>query len=221
MTLPLIDKQDTFEIVRDQIAAVLATEINSQQALALDAGKNPDLWKVRIFVEATNPWEQFLEGDPVERSPLANIWYDTSSFQPGQSNIVERQKAEVIYNIDCYALGVSQVDGSGHKPGDRESAFEVSRALRLVRNILMAGEYTYLGIRGTVHRRWVESVTVYQPQLDDQALQNVRAARLAFRVEFNELAPQVTGEALELASVKVTRSGTGEILISADYDYTA
>ena len=63
MTLPLIDKQDSFEIVRDQIAAILKTEITSQIALATTAGKpNPDDWKLRIFSERANPWEQFLNG---------------------------------------------------------------------------------------------------------------------------------------------------------------
>ena len=50
MTLPLIDKLDTFEIVRDEIAAILATEIASQEALA--AGEpDPTLWRLRVFLE--------------------------------------------------------------------------------------------------------------------------------------------------------------------------
>jgi hypothetical protein len=220
MTLPLIDKQDTFEIVRDEIAAILATEIASQEALA--AGEpDPTLWKLRVFLEATNPWEQFQENLPVDTSPIVNVWYDNSSFDMGSGNTVESQTAEAIYNIDCYGLGVSSDDGAGgHNLGDREAAFTVHRALRLVRNILMAAEYTYLGLRKTVYRRWVQSVTVFQPQIDNQAAQNIAGARLALRVRFGEFSPQVTGEILELISVTVRRTEDGEIVILADYDHT-
>ena len=56
-TLPsLIDKQDSFEIVRDQIAGILYENQLAQQALAVTAGKDPALWELRVFTEATNPW---------------------------------------------------------------------------------------------------------------------------------------------------------------------
>ena len=41
----LIDKQDSFEIVRDKIGLILASESASQQALATAAAKDPDLWR--------------------------------------------------------------------------------------------------------------------------------------------------------------------------------
>ena len=56
----LIDKQDTFEIVRDQIAAILATEVASQMSKAVEAEKDPALWKLRIFAERFNPFEEWL-----------------------------------------------------------------------------------------------------------------------------------------------------------------
>ena len=146
MTLPLIDKQDNFEIIRDQIAAILTTEIASQQALATAAAKDPDEWKLRIFTERSNPWEQYLNNPEADPSPIVNVWFENDKFDPSGSNIDERQKTEAVYNIDCYGYGVSEdVIAGGHKPGDREAAFEVQKALRLVRNILMAAEYTYLG----------------------------------------------------------------------------
>ena len=43
--LSLIDKQDSFEIVRDKIALILANEIASQQVLAKADSRNPDDWK--------------------------------------------------------------------------------------------------------------------------------------------------------------------------------
>jgi hypothetical protein len=186
----LIDKQDNFEVIRDQIAAILVLESNNQQALAVSEGKDSNLWKLRVFNERYNPWEQFLNTN-TDRSPLVNVWYDTSNFDGSASNIVERQKAEAIYNIDCFGYGISSDDGAtGHNPGDREAAFEVQRALRLVRNILMSSTYTYLGLRGLVWQRWPQSISVFQPNLDAQQVQKIVGARLELRVMFNEFSPQ-------------------------------
>ena len=60
MIAELIDKQDNSEIVRDQIAAILATEVANQQALATADGKDPADYKLRIYTERSNPWEAFL-----------------------------------------------------------------------------------------------------------------------------------------------------------------
>ena len=222
MTLELIDKQDNFEIIRDQIAAILLTEITSQIALATTAGKpQPDDWKLRIFTERANPWEQFLQAPVADTSPLVNVWYDSSNFDASASNTFERQKATAVFNIDCYGYGISADDGgSGHIPGDKAAALEVQKALRLCRNILMSAEYTYLALRGLVWKRWPQSVTVFQPQLDGQTVQSVVGARLALQVGFNEFSPQVVGETLEFISIDVLRAEDGEIVLEADYDYT-
>ena len=220
MISQLIDKQDNFEVVRDEIAAILVTEVASQMALATAGGKDPSDWKLRVYSERSNPWEGLLN-EQNDRSPIVNVWYDNSNFDPRASNSVERQKAEAVFNIDCYGYGMSQdVVGGGHKAGDQEAAIEVQRALRLVRNILMAGEYTYLGLRGLVWSRWPQSVTIFQPQIDARQMQQIVGARLAFRVVFNEFSPQVEAETLELVSAKVSRSEDGEVVINADYDYT-
>lgn len=217
----LIDKFDNFEIVRDQIAAILVAEVASQMALATAAAKDSDDWKLRIFTERSNPWEQWLNDPAEDQSPIVNIWYDNSSFDPSGSNVMERQKTDGVFNIDCYGIGVSSDNpAGGHNPGDEESALLVQKALRLVRNILMAAEYTYLGLRGLVWTRWPQSVTVFQPQLGGNTVQSVTGARIAFRVTFNEFAPQAAEEPLEFLSIDVKRTEDGEIVLEADYDYT-
>lgn len=221
MIAELIDKQDNFEVIRDQIAAILATEVASQMQLATDDGQDPNDWKLRIFSERSNPWEQLLN-EQTDRSPIVNVWFDNSNFDPAASNISERQKTEGVFNIDCYGYGISSDEaGGGHNPGDKEAAFEVHKALRLVRNILMAAEYTYLGLRGVVWQRWPQSITVFQPQLDGRQMQQLVGARLAFRVVFNEFSPQVPAETLELVSVDVKRTEDGEIVAEADYEYSS
>jgi hypothetical protein len=93
--------------------------------------------------------------------------------------------------------------------------------VRLVRNILMAGEYTYLALRGVVWRRWVDNISIFQPQQDSENVHHIVGARLSFRVEFNEYSPQVQPVTLELLSVDVKRTENDEIVVEADYDYTA
>lgn len=219
MITELIDKTDSFEMIRDQIAAILATEVAAQMQLATDAGKDPNDWKLRVFKERSNPWEQLLN-EQSDTSPIINVWFDNSNFDPGAGSTVERQKTEGVFNIDCYGFGLSEDEpGGGHNPGDRAAALEVHKAIRLARNILMAGTYTYLGLRGLVWQRWPQSITVFQPQLDGRQMQQIVGARIALRVVFNEFSPQVQTETLELVSVKVDELETGEILVNADYQY--
>lgn len=218
----LIDKQDTFEAVRDQIALILATESANQQALAIAATKDPDLWKLNIFTEASNPWNRFTNIDSSsDLTPLVNVWYDTGSFPGTKGDTVERQAHEATYNVDCYGVAISATDGgTGQLPGDSAAAVEVQRTVKLVRNILMAAQNVYLQLQGTVWQRWIQSITVFQPQLDDQSAQHIVGARVALRVTFNEFAPQYATEVLEYLAVDITRSADGFVLAETDFDYT-
>lgn len=221
----LIDKQDSFEIIRDQIAGILVSESTSQQTLAVSLGKDPNQWKLDVYLERSNPWEKFLnpdflKSDELDSIPIVNVWYDNGNFDMSSSNISERQKSVGTFNIDCYGFGFTKDDpSSGHIPGDRTAALEAQRTIRLCRNILMAATYTYLDLRGLVWRRWVQSINVFQPELDGRAAQKIVGARMAFQVEYNEFSPQVTPVELELVSI-VVDDNTGRVLIEADYDYT-
>ncbi len=216
----LIDKQDTAEIVRDQIAAILAAESAAQVALATTAGKpDPNEWKLRVFIERANPWEEFPD-KTTDDSPVINVWWGSASLQERASNTVERQKTTGTFNIDCYGYGRSRDNVSGgHSPGDIAAAANVQRAVRLVRNILMAAQYTYLGLRPTVWRRWIDSIETFQPQQDNQNVQHIVGARITFRVDFNEFSPQVVPEELCYLSVDVLRTEDNQVVIEADYDY--
>lgn len=220
MIATLIDKQDNVEIIRDQIAAILALESANQVVLAA-LKPDPTLWKIRVYQERANPWDNLPDVDG-DITPVVNVWWDTSVFEMAASNIVERQKSRATINIDCIGFGQSADDPlGGHTPGDKQAAEAAQRAVRLVRNILMAAEYTYLGLRGVVWRRWVQSITSFQPQQSNQTATHIVGARVAFDVEFNELSPQVVPETLELLSTKVYRTEDNEVIIDADYDYTA
>ena len=217
----LIDKQDNVEIIRDQIGAILVAEVANQMALAVIAAKDPAEWDLRVFTERSNPWEQFLGATP-DPTPIVNVWIDNTNYDPNASNVAQRQKTTGTYNIDIYGYGRSADNpGGGHTPGDREAAFELQRATRLVRNILMSGENTYLQMRGTVWGRWPRSISTFQPSIDNNNVANVIGARLAFEVIFNEFSPQYEAQPLEFLAVDVLRKETGELYFEADYDFTA
>lgn len=221
MSIELMRGPDTFELVRDQIAMLLSTAVASQQRMAAIVGENPDDWRLRIYTERSNAWEQFLADDPADKSPIVNVWYDTSTFDAAASNIVERQKAEAVYNIDCIGYAMAEEDpAGGHVPGDMSAAFAAHRALRYVRRILMAGENTYLNLRGTVWRRWPESVKMFQPAQGERAIQQIVGGRLALRVAFNEMSPQVVAQALDIITATVSRAQDGEVIALANYENT-
>lgn len=220
MITELIDKQDNFEIIRDQVAAILAIESASQQALAAAAQKDPRDWEFDVFVERSNPWERYLDNTG-EETPIVNVWYDNSSFDKAMSNIVERQGATATINVDCYAIGYSEETIEGQIFGDEESARNVQATVRLVRNILMAAPYTYLGLRGVVGQRWISSTNIFQPSKDANSAQSVIGARLTLMVQFNEFSPQVQPVDLETLTASVYRAETGELVAKTQYDYGA
>lgn len=208
----LLAAADGVELVRDQIAAILAVEIAGQAALGLDPALVP-----RVFRERSNPWGQLHEA-PVDERPIINVCFDSSSFDGAASNVTERQKCDGTFNVDVYAFATSATDGAtGHEPGDELAALTCHRTLRLARQILMSSHYTYLGLRGLVWKRWPQAITVFRPPTDDRGAQNVVAGRLALVVQFNELAPQFVGEPLETLGLEIKRRETGEIYASAEY----
>src|SRR5688500_16825036 len=116
----LIDKVDSSEIVRDQIAAILKVESENQAALAAavtPTPKDPRLWRLRVFLERANPFEEFRDDDIHEVAdaiPIVNVSYENGSFDRGSGNTFEKQKCNGTFNIDCYGYGCSTETADGH-----------------------------------------------------------------------------------------------------------
>ena len=224
MTLSkLIDKQDNFELIRDQIAAILATETASQQALATAGGKDPNLWKFNVYTERSRPWEiwqRTRSSFGVDKAPIVNVWYDSSSFLQNRSNTAPYQLSDSTFNIGIIAEGRCKVRPAGQDTGDEEAAREVQRIVRLVRNIIMSGEYRYLSLRGLVQQRWLTSMTMMNVEAIDGTQQTIAAAQLSLSVHFNELTAEVDGVALEQIGITINRAEDGQVLVAAEYDYT-
>jgi len=216
----LIDKYDNYELVRNEIAAILLAETSSQQALATAEGKDPTLWAFDVYLERFNPWERYIN-DRTEKTPIVNVWYDSDTTDLGASELISRQKHDGIFHIDCYGRGISRSDGgAGHVPGDRDAVLEAQRVTRLVRNIIMSSTYTYLNMQGVVWRRYVQNRMIFQPSDNQRPVQQVMAGRLTLAVEYNETSPQYEGDTLELISAEVSRADDGKVYFTAEYDVT-
>lgn len=215
MIQALIDKQDTAEQVRDQIAAILAQEVASQMQLATDEGKDPELWNLKVYTERSNPWESFRAGTV---TPIVNVWWDDETFDKSATSAVLRQDAVANFNIDVYGYGKSGPDGDGHKAGDEEANRECQRAVRLVRNIIMATDYRYLALQGLVGLRWFTNIKTFQPQQDVNAVENITAARMTLEVRFSEFAPEYEGQPLEIVFMEAFRAEDGSLYFELEFD---
>jgi len=212
----LIDKLDTFEIVRNQIAQILADEVASQMALATTATKDPELWDMTIFAERFNPWELLRDSKSIV--PVVNVWYDRSTFNKSASNVVARQQTDGVFNIDIVANGNAADDGAGgHTPGDKDAITNVQRGARLARNIIMSANYTYLDLRGIVGRRWIANVQSFQPDQGNQASPRAAGMRITLNAVFDEFSPQFTPEVLEGVDVTIKRDTDGKVLAKMEF----
>ena len=205
----LLETRDNSEVVRDQIAAILKLELEHQTEL----GGPP---APRVFLERSSPWGNLVESPPNEL-PIVNVWFDSASYEPAASNIVSRQRCDGTFHVDVYAFAASRETVPGHAPGDEAASLACQATLRRVRQILMAGQYTYLGLRGLVWKRWPQTLSLFQPPSDARTAHHVVAGRLALAVQFNEFSPQFEGEPIETLSVEIFRATSGELLMRAAY----
>lgn len=213
----LIDKQDTNEMVRDQIAAILAVEIANQRTLAIVASLDPDDFSFSVYIERSNPW---VSGE----MPLVNVIFDNDRFDNKNSNQIDRQRAVGTFHIDCYANKNTTDDNSG----DELSSKEADHIARLVRNIIMAGEYTYLGLgyrelgtgNNLVTKRYVMRREKFQPDIRNEAYENIIACRITVEVEYDELSPQAEMEDFELLINSCQRDDDDKVLFITEHDIT-
>jgi hypothetical protein len=218
----LIDKQDNYEIVRDKVAQILADEIANQQTLAGNAGKDPALWTFTVYTERSNPFILAREnaGGVTGENEIVNVWLDNSNFIDG--NPVNRKQPTTAINIDCISVKSSTDNPAGGitQSADERASLDAERIGRLVRNILMADEYTYLDLRKTVANRWISRMQKFQPDRDDRPVENAMGFRVVLEVSHLEYSPQATPEDLELIITDIKRGETGEVLASVTVDTT-
>ena len=224
MPLELIDKRDNWELIRDEIAAILAAETINQQAKATAAAKDPTLWTFRVFIERSRPWEMLSETEDV-LFPIVNVWFDNLNINAAASAITSPQTSDAtIFNIDVIA-GAKTVKsvGDGHLSADKTATLDCQRIVRLVRNILFSvpkdsqkpgDNYYFLNLPGVVGGRRLQAINSFQADQDKQALA-IAAARLVLAVRHIETSLEDPGNTFDLLQMDTTFNETGE----ADYQF--
>jgi hypothetical protein len=224
-TIPLIDTLEGFELVRDQIAVILATEQALQVAEATLQGKpNPDDWKLRVYRERIDPVEVFRDGDETDLSPVVNVWYDNSSTELGAGDLGTRQMVPSQINVDCIGYARAKQDGTGHLPGDELAALTAQRGVRIARGILMHGKYRYLGLgtqpNAIVGRRYVLTRTAFQPTSGGRPVQDAVGVRLTFMVDHIETIGIETYANIEQIFVTHKFDPLGAVILEQDITFT-
>lgn len=211
----LIPQPQSYEIVRDRIAEIIAATSAHQMAIAADKGEDPALYALRVFTERSNPIGEWTFTEDDDPTPIVNVIFSSMSVGGMDGDVVRRQSYEGTYHIDCYGYSVSfETEDHEFISADEYSAREAQRAAGLVRAILMAGQYTYLGFpRGTrVGRRWIGSMTAFERQADERSVQSIQGVRVTLSVRLEETSPQVQGVPLEGIDIAITRDKDGQIL---------
>src|SRR6478735_2082226 len=217
----LIDKRDNRKLIRDQIAAILKVESDEQQKLARSQDKDARLWALRVFTERADPWAAFADTEQ-KRVPIISVRADTSTFDKSGSDPVRHQKVETTYQIVCFGFGVAEDTDAGHTAADKMAIVEAERAVRFVRNILMAGPYTYLGFpqgkylpsgqEQVVWGRWVSGIVSSEPDSPSRPVERVAGIRLDLEVTHSEFSPQYVPTTLDILALTLTRTPEGEWL---------
>jgi hypothetical protein len=224
-SIPLIDGPDNWEIIRDKIGEILATENAAQIVLATAeyGAAAAEAWRFSTYLERSNPWEAFKS----TTTPIVNVWVDRSQPDLGSSNRSTRQKHTTRYNIDIYAYAKTEETAGGQTPGDKGAALVAHRVIRLLRNILMHDKYTYLALRpnvdtnGCVWGRWLSDFEIFQPvDGGGRPVQRVVGARLHLDVEHNEIIDLAAQETLEIISVEIQRGEDDMVIAELEYDHS-
>lgn len=138
-----------FEIVRDRIAEILATEFSSQFILTSNSDFDLDVWL-----------ERFIPFDK-EELPAINVGLATGTFSGHDQ---KKTDGTYTYFIDAYA----KADSSENDQGDTKANIKLQRLLGMIRAMLENPRYKTLGFDPpSIFNRHCESLSIADPGKQD------------------------------------------------------
>lgn len=198
------NEPDNCEIIRDQISAIIALEMENQFNLA-KADEDPvaDDFKVAVFVENDEPWQAGEDGDlfPLVNVSLENVRREKEASVNDVSNIA-------VFNIDCYQQG----NRTGKFAG-RTSVIKAWKLARCVRRILKSDHYHYLKLRGIVSKKSINSRQGGYPSGMENSAVKVAVVRIVLEVTYDEEAPRTSGPGFEIMPVIIS-DDNGQVVIN-------
>jgi hypothetical protein len=186
----LISTPDIVEIVRDQVAAILSLELQNQYQLAQkQAVGRPFDYNARVYVENSRPYGS---GTAEDLLSFVNISLPKVDIPRGNSRMGD-QKETALVHLYCAACG----NNTGNFRDDKSSAIRAWKVMRLVRHILMADAYTYLGMRGTIAQRHIFLMEAGAPPASDKSALAYTVIRASLEVSFVERSTEAPSVLLE------------------------
>lgn len=197
---------DNCEIIRDQLSAIIALELDNQYELAMaDGDPVADDYRVSIFVENDEPWQA---GEARDLFPLVNI--SLESVRREKEASVNDTGNIATLNIDCYQEG----NRTGKFAG-RTSVIKAWKLARCVRRILKSDQYTYLKLRGIVGQKSISSIQGGYPVGMENSAVKVAVVRIVLAVHYDEDAPRTTGPGLEIMPVVIS-DDDGQVVLNME-----
>lgn len=202
--------KDNIEVIRDQVAALLAVDFRRQAELAAEseAADSGD-YNVAVYVESDDPLQYVDEDTPgANPFPCVNVILDSSDPDKGTASVNKQAFTAKLY-VDCYAGGNDAEDGEF----SFKAAQRAWKTARLVRRILRAEANTYLRLRGIVGRvAW--SFQAGEPSNTRSAIK-VKMVRVTLTVDYVENVAITEGE-LDWDIVGIVADENGRVHFGGD-----
>ena len=206
----LQSEPDNIEVIRDQIAALLAVDFRRQAELAAESGATDSGdYNVAVYVESDDPLQYVDEDTPgANPFPCVNVILDSTDADKGTAS-VNKQAFKAKFYVDCYAEGNDAEDGEfSYKAAQR-----AWKTARLVRRILRAEANTYLRLRGIVGRvSW--SFQAGEPSNTRSAIK-VKMVRATLTVDYVENVA-ITEGVVDWDIVGIVADENGRVLFGDD-----
>lgn len=202
--------KDNIEVIRDQVAALLAVDFRRQAELAAESGATDSGdYNVAVYVESDDPLQYVDEDTPgANPFPCVNVILDSSDPDKGTASVNKQAFTAKLY-VDCYAEGNAAEDGEF----SFKAAQRAWKTARLVRRILRAEANTYLRLRGIVGRvAW--SFQAGEPSNTRSAIK-VKMVRVTLTVDYVENVAITEGE-LDWDIVGIVADETGRVHFGGD-----
>jgi hypothetical protein len=191
ITLPI--QPQAFEIIRDQLAIILASEINNQGVILPDSS----LLNMKVFVEAIAPEDK-------EDLALINVAYVKGSYGD-QKDQTGATKGVYIYNIDIY----TNAKQTASSRADKTSALLLQKLLGLCRVIIDHPLYKILNFSpGFIHRVNCKEINIRDEAKNDAL--NSRMGRLTIEVQAQESISLPSGVLLTMSNTTVNINQTSD-----------
>lgn len=195
-----------FELIHDQIGAILRSEIDNQYILSYDSDlldQRGDL--ISIWKERDIPFND-------SEIPAINICFDRAEFD---MRTLVQHDGIYRYLIEIQSQGETQNDNT---LGDTIAMTRVQKIMGLCRAILMNPEYVIMGfVPGLIKRRYVENMFFGKPIRQDSS--HTCMGRMTLVVEAVETSPFNEGMLAQgiTTSVRLYNTDSGYKYVSYYY----